>query len=196
MERLFTYWTKHCPALGAASRSYILSRSKVKRYHKNQVIKLETEQFPFFCIVLSGLVAGYRKNSSGNSLLCELMQTMDYFTGTQHPFTPRHREAEYIALENTSLLLVPVAEAREAQLLHLPFAELVQVIKQRKINFLELVITLTYEPSNYKRYCLYLAKYRHQATGLPDAPQWQLLRMSRATYYRMKKRYLMDKSQK
>src|SRR5690606_32269692 len=155
MERLFTYWTKHCPDLGADSRSFIHSRSKIRHYGKKQIIKLEAGRCPFFCIVLSGLVGGYRRNSLGKSMLCELMQPMDYFTGTQHPFTPRLRDAEYLALENTSLLLVPVAEAREAQL-HFPaFAELVHIMKQRKIDFLELLIALDDEVSLYTRYRIY-----------------------------------------
>lgn len=159
-----------------------------------QVIKLEGQRFPFFCIVLSGLVAGYRKNSAGTPLLCELMQPMDYFTGTQHPFTPRLREAEYMAIENTTLLLVPIAEAREAQR-HFPaFAELLHVMKQRKINFFELLITLGSEPYYYARYCAYMDRFGRQAPHLPDAPQWQLLRMGRSTYYRMKSRYLRDRS--
>ncbi|SKB59548.1 cAMP-binding domain of CRP or a regulatory subunit of cAMP-dependent protein kinases [Parapedobacter luteus] len=194
MERLFTYWTKHCPALGADSRSLVRDRSKVRRYAKQQVIKLETERFPFFCIVLSGLVAGYRRNSRGTPLLCELMQPMDYFTGTEHPFTPRLRQAEYTALEKTELLLLPVAEAREAQLRLPAFAELVQVMKQRKINFLELLIALDSEDTCYARYCVYMAQYGSQAIRLPDAPQWQLLRMSRTSYYRAKARYLRDRN--
>ncbi|WP_257670475.1 hypothetical protein [Parapedobacter tibetensis] len=196
MERLFTYWIKHYPALGADSRSFVRSRSMVKWYGKKQVIKLETERFPFFCVVLSGLVAGYGKNSERQSILCELMQPMDYFTGTQHPFTPRLREAEYVAIENTTLLLVPVAEAREAQRRFPAFAELVQVMKQRKINFFELLIALTNEQSCYTRYCVYMDRFSHQAVQLPDAPQWQLLRMGRSTYYRMKSRYLREKSRK
>lgn|GEM_PF-999869 len=194
MERLFTYWTKHCAALGADSRSFIRSRSRIQHYGKKRVIKLETERFPFFCIVLSGLVAGYRRNSLGKSMLCELMLPMDYFTGTQHPFTPRLREAEYIALENTSLLLVSVAEAREAQLRLPAFAELVHIMKQRKIDFLDLLIALADEASLYDRYRIYMHRFGQQARRLPDAPQWQLLRMGRSTYYRMKSRYLRDRS--
>lgn len=194
MERLFTYWTKHCPALGADSRSFVRDRSNVKQYAKKQVIKLETERFPFFCIVLSGLVAGYRRNSDDKLILAELMLPMDYFTGTQHPFTPRLREGEYEAIENTTLLLVPIAEARDAQRRFPAFAELLHVMKQRKINFFELLIALGTEASCYARYCTYMDRFGQRATQLPDRPQWQLLRMGRSTYYRMKSRYLRDQS--
>src|SRR5699024_6368153 len=102
------------------------------------------------------LAAGYRENSVGKQVLCELMQPMDYFTGTQHPFTPRLREAEYVAIADTKLLLVPVMEAREAQRRFPAFAELLHVLKQRKINFLELLVALEHEETCYARYCLYM----------------------------------------
>lgn len=193
MKRLITYWTKHCPAIGADSQSFVRERSKVRQYTKKQVIKLESERFPFFCIVLSGLVAGYRKNSAGKPLLCELMLPMDYFTGTQHPFTLRLRDAEYEAIENTTLLLVPIREVREAQRRFPAFAELLHVMKQRKITFFELLIALGNESPCYTRYCTYMDRFGQRATRLPDKPQWQLLRMGRSTYYRMKSRYLTDR---
>ncbi|MEC3879749.1 Crp/Fnr family transcriptional regulator [Parapedobacter sp. 10938] len=192
MEQLFTYWSKHFPALNPESRAFIIARSRHKSYGKGQVIKLATESFPFFCIVLSGLAAGYRENSVGKQVLCELMQPMDYFTGTQHPFTPRLREAEYVAIADTKLLLVPVMEAREAQRRFPAFAELLHVLKQRKINFLELLVALEHEETCYARYCLYMDRFGGQIHHLPDAPKWQLLRMGRSTYYRMKRRYLKD----
>lgn len=192
MERLFTYWIRHCPSLETDSRAFIRRHSAIKQYAKGQVIKLESERFPFFCIVLSGLVVGYRRTSQGKPVLCELMQPMDYFTGTQHPFTPRVREAEYVTIEKTSLLLMPIREAREAQLRHPAFAELVQVMKQRKIDFLEVLIALESEVSLYARYCAYMDRFAPKAFQLPDAPQWQLLRMGRSTYYRMKSRYLRN----
>jgi len=179
--------------LGAESQSYIRGHSSKKRYRKQQVIKLETECFPFFCIVLEGLVAGYRKNSDDKFILCELMQPMDYFTGTQHPFTPRLREAEYVAIENSVLLLIPVAEARDAQLRHPAFAELVHIMKQRKINFLELLIAIGAEDAPYTRYCLYMERYPHQAAVLPPLVLWQTLRVSRATYYRARARYFQNR---
>lgn len=190
MERLFTYWTKHYPALSADSRSFIRERAKVKPYTKRQVIKLETEGFPFLCIVLSGLVAGYRKNSEGKPVLCELMQPMDYFTGTQHPFTPRLREAEYVAIEQTTLLLIPVAEARDAQQRNPAFAELIQVMKQRKIDFLSLLILLDNEQYAYARYVVYMKNYRREALLLPHSVQWQILRIGKTSFYRVKNRYL------
>jgi len=194
MERLFSYWTRHRRHCDRAGQTFIRSRAVVRRYGKQQVIKLEDERFPFFCVVLSGLVAGYRKNSGGKPLLCELMQQMDYFTGTEHPFTPRLRQAEYTALEKTELLLLPVAEAREAQLRYPAFADLVHVMKQRKINFLELLIALANEPSCHARYGVYMERYGRQAARLPDAPQWQLLRMGRTSYYRVKARYVRGKN--
>lgn len=193
MERLFTYWIKHCPGLTNEDSTYIRGRSTLRRYEREQVIKLETDPFPFFCIVLSGLVAGYRKNSEWKSILCELMGPMDYFTGTQHPFTPRLRDAQYIAMEDTTLLFIRVAEAREAQRRLQAFSELIQVMKQRKINFLELLIALDNEPGCYPRYRCYMKLFGEQAKGLPPHMQWQILRMSRPTYYRMKARYLRDK---
>lgn len=189
MDRLFNYWAGCCPRLGADGQSYIRGHASKKQYRREQVIKLETERFPFFCIVLEGLVAGYRKNSYDKFILCELMQPMDYFTGTQHPFTPRIREAEYVAIENSVLLLIPVAEAREAQLRHPAFAELVHIMKQRKINFLELLIAIDAEEASYARYCLYMERFPYQAAVLPALVLWQTLRVSRATYYRAKARY-------
>lgn len=194
MERLFTYWNRHYPALSAGSRSFIRSRSKVKTYAKRQVIKLEAERFPFFCIVLSGLVAGYRKNSEGKPVLCELMQPMDYFTGTQHPFTPRLREAEYVAIEQTALLLIPIADARDTQQRLPAFAELVQVMKQRKIDFLSLIILLDNEKYAYARYGVYMENYRQQALLLPAKVQWQILRIGKTSFYRVKSRYLRERA--
>ena len=196
MERLFTYWAKHCPTFGADSRAFIRSRSQVKHYAHKQLIRADNERFPFFCIVLSGLVAGYRQSRAGKSMLCELMQPMDYFTGTQHPFTSRLSESEYVALEQTTILLIPVVDARDGQLRLPAFAELVHIMKQRKINFLELLIALEDEESAYDRYRLYIERFGNQARWLPDAPQWQLLRMGRSTYYRMKSRYARERSRR
>lgn len=193
MERLLTYWTKHYPTIDEDCLSFIRNRSTVKQYDKKQVIKLENERFPFFCIVLVGLVAGYRKNRSGKQVLCELMQQLDYFTGTQHPFTPRLREAEYIAAEKTTLLLIPIAEAREAQRRFRAFAELVHVMKQRKINFLELLIALDGEVQCYARYCVYMDRFGDVAVWLPPQIQWHILRMGKTSFYRVKGRHLRKK---
>lgn len=193
MDRLFVFWVKHCPDLSTDSQTFVHSRTQLKTYGKKQVIKPKDMRFPFFCIVLEGLVAGYRKKSGGAVVLTELMWPMDYFTGTQHPFTPRIREAEYIAIEKTVLLLMPIAEARDAQRRYPTFSELVQVMKQRKLDFLEMLLALGAETDGYTRYRAYMARFANQARQLPDMPQWQLLRMGRSTYYRMKKRYLLER---
>ena len=194
MERLFNYCIDHCPSFEATCRTFVRSRSQTKHYQRKQVIKGEREHFPFFCMVLSGLVAGYRQNSTGKSILGELMLPMDYFTGTQHPFTPRIREAEYVAFADTTLLLIPVADARDGQHRLHGFAELVQVVKQHKINFLEMMMDLEHEETTYDRYKLYIDRFGDRARWLPDAPQWQLLRVGRSTYYRMKSRYARERS--
>lgn len=193
MDRLITFWKKHLPTLATDSQGFVSQHSAVKRYGKNQVIKLTSERFPFFCVVLDGLVAGYRANSEGKPLLTELMLPSDYFTGTQHPFTPRIREAEYVALLPTTLLLMPIAEARDAQRRYPAFSELVQVMKQRKINFLELLLAIESEKRCYPRYEVFMQDYPQHAYTLPPSVQWQILRMGKTSFYRVKGRYLRKK---
>src|SRR5690606_1695616 len=117
--------------------------------------KVPHDWYPHLCIVLAGLVGGYQYNRSGKRSLRELVLPMDFFTGTEHTFSNRRRAVEFIALRETTLLQITVADAREAQALFQEVSGLCHVLKQRKILQLRKLVELYQEDDYYERYALF-----------------------------------------
>ncbi|WP_257667203.1 hypothetical protein [Parapedobacter tibetensis] len=190
MDRFYQYWQKYCPDLPEEVRQFIDVHHEVASYTKGQVIKLPDDSFPYFCVVLEGLVGGYQQDRARDPTLRELMLPPDFFTGTEHLFTTRGRHMEYCALEKTVVMRLSLADAKAGQQRHAEIAELFHVLKQKKIDLLRKLVAVYQETAYYDRYCVYIGLFKTWASLLPNKVQQQLLRMSETTYYRVKKQYL------
>lgn len=190
MERLFTYWIKHCPGLEAETKQFVLANHAVETYPKNTVVKLPDQEFSFWGMVLDGQLGAYVIDASGDPVLVELFLPLDFFTGTEHLFTQRNRKIEYRALEKSTVLLLSNKGAREGQQRYREVAELFHVLKQKRIQFLRNLLLVYMEKDYYARYCTYRRLFRDVIPFLAHNVQWQLLRMGESSYYRVKKKYL------
>lgn len=188
MESLLAFLAKHAPS--DASHEFIQRRGHQVGYGKGDVIKLPDTPFPYFCVVLRGLVGGYQPSRDGRIALRDLVLPLDFFTGTEHLFTRRDQGVEHRALLATQLLRIPIEKARAGQLEQPTIAELFHVMKQRKINQLRKLVAIYQETDYYARYCVYRQVLPRYARELPHTVQRELLRMSHASYQRVKARYL------
>lgn len=190
MDRLYGFWMRFCADVPAAARDFLDRQRVLLHYRREQTIKLPDEAYPYFCVVLDGLVGGYQTSHAGHPVLRDLVLTLDFFTGTEHPFTRRMRKIEYLALASTSIMRIPIAYVAEGQRLHPEIAELFHVMKQRKIDQLRKLVAVYQETDHYARYCVYREVLPSYALSLPHRVQEQLLRMSHASYQRAKVKYL------
>jgi len=190
MQRLFTYWSKYCPTLPTEVKRFVTDHVHIHHHRKSEIVKLPDEDFRYWGLVLSGLIAGYVANRHGEPQLRELLLPLDFFTGSEHPFTTRPYPIEYRVIDTTDLLLLPIAIAREGQQRYREVAELFHVLKQKKINFLRHLLAVYQEDRYYDRYCEYRRLFPHLTHVAPQHAQYQLLRMSETSYYRVKKQYL------
>lgn len=193
MDSLYQFWTRYCNRIPDAARSFVHRQHVLHAYAQDECIKLPGEHFPYYCVVLGGIVGGYQTNHGGHPVLRDLVLPLDFFTGTEHPFTRRMKNIEYQALAGTTVMALPIAAASQGQLLHPQLAELFHVMKQRKIDQLRKLVAIYQETDYYARYCVYRELLPHYALELPHRVQEQLLRMSHAGYQRVKARYLRDK---
>lgn len=190
MDRFHQFWTRFCTDLSDAPSQYVYNRHTLMDYPSGSLIKLPDDHFPYYCVVLGGLVGGYQTDHACNPVLRDLILPMDFFTGTDHPFTQRTKTIEYRALAKTVVMRLPIGTASEGQSLHPEIAELFHVMKQRKINQLRKLVAIYQETDYYARYCVYRQVLPLYARDLPHRVQEQLLRMSHASYQRVKARYL------
>lgn len=166
----------------------------MRHYRRGQVIKLGMDDFPFFCIVLSGSAGGYQTNRRGQRVLRELALPLDFFTGTEHTFSSTRRPLDFAALRASTLLLLPIAYAREGQRLHTEISELFHVLKQRKILRLRKLVDVYQEPNHGERYRLFrelLPEVAH-SPATTNAIHADLLQMSVSHLKRLKKRFLVN----
>lgn len=190
MDRFHQFWTRFCADLPDAPTAYVYRHHTLLEYPREAPIKLPHDPFPYYCVVLAGLVGGYQADHAGRPVLRDLVLPMDFFTGTEHPFTQRTKTIEYRALAKTAFMRLPIKRASEGQSRHREIAELFHVMKQRKIDQLRKLVAIYQEADYYARYCVYRQALPAYAQALPHRVQEQLLRMSHASYQRVKARYL------
>lgn len=195
METLLTFWHKRCKPIDEQAQAYLAAHNRIRHHARDALIKAVDEQLPYLCIVLSGLVGGYQTNRQRQRVLRELALPMDFFTGTRHTFSSNRRAMEFVALKQTKVLLIPIAEAREGQGRYVEISELFHILKQRKILRLRKLVELYQETDRYTRYEL-LWELLPELAGSPlltNTTCAELLQMSLSHLKRIKKKYLLKK---
>ncbi|HZH55019.1 MAG TPA: hypothetical protein VFD72_05160, partial [Sphingobacteriaceae bacterium] len=172
MKRVVDFWVKYRPQADPAALEFLESDSIIVSYHKDEIIKLPDQHFPYFCVVLEGVVGGYSLNWQGQPLLRELILPLDYFTGTIHLFSNRNLLTEYRALMPVQLLQIPIARAVHGQQHYPDIAELFHVMKQRKLNIQRYQVLIYQQTNAYNRYVLYRTYFPDWAHQLPHRIQY------------------------
>ncbi|SEN21018.1 Cyclic nucleotide-binding domain-containing protein [bacterium A37T11] len=193
MERFYKFWRAHYSDVRPQARSYVDGHHQLKMYRKGEVIKFPTDLFPYFCIVLEGLVGAYALSRSGRESMRELSLPLDFFTGTEHTFSRRQRPIEFRALEKTKLLLFKLDHAQEAQKLFQEVAELFQILKQRKILRLRRLIEVYQEEKAFDRYVEFATQLKELVLRVPIHFQAELLHISDGHFRKLRKRYAEER---
>lgn len=192
MKRIVDFWAKYRPQADPAALEFLESDSIMLSYPKGEIIKLPDQHFPYFCVALEGVVGGYSLNGQPLPLLRELILPLDYFTGTWHPFTTKNHHTEYRALMDVDLLQIPLQHAAHGQQHYPDIAELFHVMKQHKLTILRYQVIIYQETDPYHRYRLYRRLFPSWDQILSNQIQQEFLHLSRSSYFRAKKQYLLE----
>ena len=194
MKRVVDFWVKYRPQADPEALEFLDSDSIIVSFRKEEIIKLPDQHLPYFCVVLEGVVGGYSLNGQSRPLplLRELILPLDYFTGTPHPFSKRNLLTEYRALMPVQLLQIPLGRAVHGQQHYPDIAELFHVMKQRKLNLQRYKVLIYQESDPYYRYRLYRRLLPSWDQFLTNQIQQEFLHLSRSSYFRAKKKFLLE----
>ncbi|SEK53801.1 Crp/Fnr family transcriptional regulator [Parapedobacter koreensis] len=184
MERFFAYWS-HWINLNQETREYLSQHSQIRSYAAGNDFVLAGEARPFWCFVLSGLVAGLERLGNHRYSYNWLALPGDYFTGTIHLFTQRPPSSNIQFLRDTQLLLIPAPAMRFAQQHFSGISEILHVLKQRRILHQEALLLLLLLDTN-RRYTTFRKGMHHLYALLSEKEQIAYLRMSRSQFFAAK----------
>jgi hypothetical protein len=184
MERFYRYWKKHIEPEPAAW-DYLRSHARVKSYQMGTHFVVAKDARPYWCFVLSGLIAAVELLPHNREVYTWVAETNGYFTGTGHLFTNRAPDFNIRFLRSSQLLLVPLGIMRQAQQRYLSVSELLHVLKQQRIKRQETMLLLSLMNTEL-RYALFRKLMPSLHAQLDDREQITFLHMSRSQFYQAK----------
>ncbi|GGC43151.1 hypothetical protein GCM10011386_39270 [Parapedobacter defluvii] len=189
MQTFINFWTSHVPHTPNAAIGFVQAYAKVMVYPPGTYLARAGDYWPYWNFVLEGAVMAMRYDEDGSVVVPWLVTKGGYFTGTVHAFTERHDEVFIRALDDTRVVLLPNYRLQEAQQLYHAFSELINILKQRRLEQDAVFDSLFRQPTGEARLMAFFDAYPRLAPQLPIQQVCAILQISSSTYQRAKQQY-------
>lgn len=189
MDIFIRFWTSHITLVPDAALDYVLRHAKLHAYSQGTLLLRPGDWWPYWNFLLSGAVIGEWYAEDGHVEMLWLVQAGDYFTGIVHAFTERRDEVYIRCLQDVRVLQLPVHRLQEAQQLYHAFSELINILKQRRIDHDRLLHGVLLHRDGEIRFAAFFNAFPQLAPLLRMHEVCGILQISASTYKRAKQRY-------
>lgn len=189
MDNFIRFWTSHVSPLPDAALAFVRVYSKVLVYPTGMYLARAGDYWPYWNFVAEGAVMALRYEEDGSVVVPWLVTAGSYFTGTVHAFTERREEVFIQALDDTRVVQLPNHRLQEAQQLYHAFSELINILKQRRLEQDGLLDRVFRQTEGEVRFTIFFDTYPRLAPQLPMQQVCAILQISSSTYQRAKQQY-------
>ena len=189
MQPFIHFWTVHIPRIPEAAIAYVQAHAKVMTYPADTYLTRPGDYWPYWNFVLDGAAMALEYAEDGSAAVPWLVTAGGYFTGTVHAFTERHDEVFIKVLDETRVVQLPNHRLQEAQQLYHSFSELINILKQRRLEQDALLDAVYRQTDGTARVTALFDAYPRLAPQLPAQQVCAILKISESTYKRGKQRY-------
>lgn len=189
MQPFIYFWTTHVPHIPDAAIVYVQAHAKVMTYAAGTYLTRPGDYWPYWNFILDGAVIALEYAEDGSAAVPWLVTAGSYFTGTVHAFTERHDEVFIRALDETRVMQLPNYRLQEAQQQYHTFSELINILKQRRLEQDALLDAVYRQTEGVARVSAFFEAYPQLAVQLATPQICTILQVSERTYKRGKQRY-------
>lgn len=192
MKQLFTFWEKYLE-VPAESRLFIKKHSDILAFKKNEYYAVEEEYKPFWNFVLEGIVGGHSHDKEAIKTIHWVTEVCGYFTGSLHLHSDTPCQQEIQFLHRSRIVQIPLAKMRYAQENDRAINELIQILKQHKLNQQRLHIKILNQKNTTLRYFTFMDEMPALAKQLTAEEIMAYIQIKRTSYKIARKKYLKRK---
>lgn len=189
MDNFIRFWTSRISHLPDAAVAFVRAYTKVLVYPAGTYLTRAGDYWPYWNFVAEGAVMALRYEEDGSVMVPWLVTAGSYFTGTVHAFTERREEVFIQALVDTRVVQLPNYRLQEAQQLYHAFSELINILKQRRLEQDALLDEVYRQTDASARVTAFFEAYPRLALQLPAQQVCAILQVSERTYKRGKQQY-------
>jgi len=189
MQPFIDFWTTHVPHVPDAAMAFVRTCAKVMTYAAGTYFMRPGDYWPYWNFVLAGAVMALEYAEDGSVSVPWLVTTGGYFTGTVHAFTERHDDVFIMALDETRVVQLPNYRLQQAQQQYHTFSELINILKQRRLEQDARLDDVFRQSSGEVRVVAFFEAYPRLAPLLPMQQVCAILQISESTYKRGKRWY-------
>lgn len=189
MQTFINFWATHLPHIPDAAIAFVEAYAKVMEYPLGVYLARAGDYWPYWNFVLEGAVMALRYDEDGSAEVPWLVTAGSYFTGTVHAFTERRDEVFIQALNDTRVVQLPNHRLQEAQQQYHTFSELINILKQRRLEQDALLDDVFRQTDGEARVAAFFDAYPRLAPQLPAQQVCAILQISSSTYQRAKQQY-------
>ncbi len=188
MKQLFTFWEKYVD-IPTESRLFIKNNSNILVFKKDEYYTKEDKYKPYWNFVAEGLVGGHSHDAEGTKTIHWLSETYGYFTGSLHLHsdTPCGQAIQF--LRRGRIVQIPLEDMRYGQENDPAINELIQILKQHKINQQAALIDALNQPNAEAIYFKFMDEMGSLAHQLTAQQVRDLLGLKRTTYIKIRNAY-------
>lgn len=192
MKQLFTFWGKYVD-VPIESRLFIKNNSNILVFKKDELYVGEEEYKPFWNFVLEGLIGGHTHDEDAQKTLHWIAEVNGYFTGSLHLHSDTPCQQAIQFLHCGRIVQIPLEKMRYAQENDWAINELIQVLKQHKMNQQELLIKVLSQKNTTLRYFTFMDEMSMLANQLTAEEIMVYIQIKRTSYKIARKKYLRRK---
>ncbi|WP_257667268.1 Crp/Fnr family transcriptional regulator [Parapedobacter tibetensis] len=189
MHTFIQFWTTHVAHVPDVAIAFVQAYAKVVDYSLGTYLVRAGDFWPYWNLVLEGAVMALYYAEDGSVAVPWLVTAGGYFTGTAHAFTKRRDEVFIQALDDTRVMQLPNARLQQAQQQYHTFSELINILKQRRIEQDALLDHVFRQTGGEARVAAFFEAYPRLAPLLPMQQVCAILQISESTYKRGKRGY-------
>lgn len=189
MDRLFTFWRKYT-SISTTSEKFITEHAKIIFYKANSYFSRYYEVKPYWCFLLQGIASGIRFEENGTERITWLAMPPDYFTGTKHSYSNHGENLDIKFLVYSQIAAIPLDQMRYAQKHMADVAELIQVLKQRKLTQQKQLLEITKLPYGIDQYVAFRHAFPELSLSLTIKQTSQFLNIGEKTCQRGKLKFI------
>lgn len=189
MDNFIQFWTSRISHLPNAALAFVRAYAKVVVYPTGTYLVRAGDYWPYWNFVTAGAVVAMRYEEDGSVVVPWLVTKGSYFTGTVHAFTERRDEIFIQTLDDTRVIQLPNYRLQECQQLYHAFSELINILKQRRLEQDALLDEVYRQADGAARVMAFFEAYPRLAPKLPAQLVCAILQISDRTYKRGKQQY-------
>lgn len=151
MDRLFDYFRRY-NITNEGLQQFLYEHGKIRDYREQNVYPQENQSV--WCFIIEGAVA--LEYDTGGKIVIDCVYIQhDYFTSTEHVFTERGEEGQYVMLANSVIYEITSKDFQYA-LSAFPLLErMFNILKQHQLNLTRHLVRVIKIPSEERIHYMY-----------------------------------------